>query len=292
VAFVPAPLFEWIQVLQRTDSGKLMLTNLLFAFRTNRPPRDTLRRTLSEVVARWSADGGRRADSVIEAIADELLEASLCGAPTVRIPSCSRVVDALSLVMHNIDYARLGFGVSDEVPPRLLDVLEHGIPEGAAVNSMRGRRPLAWVTCTEALDSLRETCEQAEFATIVRDRLGLNHYDEDELLLQVNYPPEAMETLEFAAPTFLEGGAGVIFRARFCEDSLGRTVDLSSLDDGLPEAVHRPVPFTARFSIRRIGRPRTAPGFEFNRVIVKADYPWTEMPEDFEAFLADCGSDT
>jgi len=34
----------------------------------------------------------------------------------------------LSLMIHNVDHRELGFGITDEVPPTLLDMLERGIP--------------------------------------------------------------------------------------------------------------------------------------------------------------------
>jgi len=281
------PLLAWISALETTDSGRLMLTNVLFAFRTKRPTERILLDLFVAISAQWTVDGGRRADSVIEVIADDVLTSAMCGAPTVPSTRCSRVVDAVSLVTHNIDHEKLGFGLSDEVPSRLLQLLERGIPEGAAKSQLRGRRPLAWVTPTEHLDELRQQYpDPNELATVVRNRLGLSHYDQDQLLLEVEYPDDVVSTLEFAAPTFLEGGAGVIFRARFCSDSWGRAVNLETLGDGLPEAVHRPIPFSSRFRIRRIGRTRTDPGFEFQKVIDGAEYPWTEMPEDLNAFLA------
>jgi hypothetical protein len=277
---------EWIDTLEASPSGRLMLTNVLFAYRTKRPTEKTLRDLLVAVVARWTRDGGRRADSLVESIADELLNTELCGVPRAGTKPCSRVVDALSLVINNINHEELGFGICDEVPPRLLALLEQGIPEGSARGEIRGRRRLAWVTSTEQLEELRrEHPDPNEFATVVRDRLGLSHYSQDQLLLEIQYPDDVSGTLQHAAPTFLEGGAGVVFRARECADLWGRAVDLQTMADGLPEAVHRPIAFTSAFRIRRIGRPDRAPGFEFQHVVEGAGHPWKQMPDDFNGFV-------
>jgi hypothetical protein len=142
------------------------------------------------------------------------------------------------------------------------------------------------VTRTDELAKLRDQhADPDDLATVVRNRLGLSHYDQNELLVEVEYPPQILDAMHFVAPTFLEGSAGVIFRAQHCTDDWGRAVDLVTLDDGLPEAVHRPVPFASDFRIRRIGRIKTDPGFTYGDVVTRAPHPWTEMPEDFKAFV-------
>jgi hypothetical protein len=281
-----ARLIEWIGALERTPSGRLMLTNLVFAFHSKRPSIEILRALVATVTARWTPDEGRRPDTLVELIADELFASAMFAEPRPPAAPCSRVMDAVILVATNINHRELGFGVEDEVPARLLDLLERGIPPGAATGQIRGRRPLAWVTTTDHLEQLRRDYDDPhELATVVRDRLGLTHYDRDQLLLQVDYPECVYTNLEYAAPTFLEGGAGVIFRARFADDRWGRAVDLATLDDGLPEAVHAPVPFTEEFRIRRIGRPKTDPGFEFNQVLERGTEGWTGIPDDFVVFI-------
>jgi hypothetical protein len=58
------------------------------------------------------------------------------------------------------------------------------------------------------------------------------------------------------APTFIEGSSGIAFRSCDHEDGWGRAVDLKTLADGLPEAVHPPEPFTDEFRIRAAGAIR------------------------------------
>jgi hypothetical protein len=176
------------------------------------------------------------------------------------------------------------------VPRRLLEVLESGIPEGAACSEIRGRRPFAWVTSTTELDAIRRQCADGEdFASTVRDRLGLTHYSSDHLLVEIEYPDQVTAALAVAPPTFLEGGAGVIFRARKIGARWGRAVDLRTHDDGLPEAVHPPIAFTSAFRIRRIGRIVRSQGFSFEEVRTRADYPWTGMPDDLLQFMSNRG---
>jgi hypothetical protein len=282
-------LTTWFAALQSSKSGTLMLTNVLFAFRTQRPTQETLRELLAAVASNWSPDGGRRADTLVETIADDKLKSAICGAPRSTASRCARVIDAYSFVTNNIKVRETGFGISDEVPPSLLAQLEAGIREDLPKGEIRGRRPLAWVTRKDHLDALRQHHgDPDEAATVVRNQLGLSHYNQDQLLLEIEYPDEVNGSLECAAPTFLEGGAGVVFRARTCADAWGRAVDLDTMGDGLPEAVHRPIAFTASFRIQRIGRPLSAPGFDFQKVIDAAEFPWGTMPPDFWEFVKAC----
>jgi len=44
------------------------------------------------------------------------------------------------------------------------------------------------------MSSGNDTLSPAKLATAIRDRLGLSHYDQDQLLLEVNYPVEAISS--------------------------------------------------------------------------------------------------
>ena len=283
-------LLAWFVTLEGTPSGRLMLTNILHAFRTQRLPEEGLRTLFDAIVVEWVSEGGQRADVLVETIADRRLAELLCYAGAQLDERCSRVVDDKTLVSHNIDFRELPFRYSDEVPRRLLEVLESGIPEGAACSELRGRRPFAWVTSTTQLDAIRRQCADGEdLASTVRDLLGLTHYSGDHLLVEIQYPDQVTAALSVAPPTFLEGGAGVIFRAKKADARWGRAVDLRTHDDGLPEAVHSPIAFTSAFRIRRIGRIVRSQGFSFEEVRTRADYPWTGMPDDLLQFMSNQG---
>jgi hypothetical protein len=134
-----------------------------------------------------------------------------------------------------------------------------------------------------------------ELATLIRDRLGLAHYWEDDRLIEIQYPPKALDTLSLVAPTFIDGGAGVLFRARNAPDGWGRAVDLETHEDGLPEAVHPPVRLTADFRVKRIGRVLRGSNFTHLKVIERAEHPWSTMPLDLLEFLSGssaCGTNT
>jgi len=274
--------------MELRESGRLMLSNLLHAYRSRRLSEPTLAALLQGVLNDWAGPSGRRPDAVVETFADRDPEHFLCQPPRAHSGSCSRVVDDVSFVCHNLDVTEAEGVIEDEVPTRLVEALERGLTrEHIRVNSeLRGRRPFAWVTRTQDLHDLRERVKSAaELASMVRDMLGLSHYTQDHLLLEVEYPPEAIEELALTAPTFVEGGAGVIFRARTSADGWGRAVNLRTHDDGLPEAVHPPLKLTPAFRVRRLGRISCAQGFVFQEVIRRSEHQWDGMPSDLRSFL-------
>jgi len=285
-------LLRWINALEETTAGRLMLTNLLHAFRTARLPTETLRSLMVEFARTWVASIGRRPDTVVEYVADKAPTKYVCQPPTIAPGcGCSRIVDDVTFVTHNIDHRELPYEFVDYVPAELLDQIERGIPAellGDETNTLRGSRPLAWVTHSAVIASLRQQhSDPNELATAVRNRLGLAHYWKDHRLLEIEYPSDMVDALAIVAPTFIDGGAGVLFRARTAPDGWGRAVDLETHEDGLPGAVHAPVRLTANFRVRRIGRVLRGPDFTHVKVIERAEHPWSSMPSDLLAFLGE-----
>jgi hypothetical protein len=285
-----ALLLSWFAALEDTPSGRLMLTNLLHAFRTSRLPVERLRAIVVEVARTWRASG-KAPDFAVQQVADRHPEEFLCQPPAIPPVPCSRVVDDATFVGY-LDLRERAFEYGDYVPRELLDRIElEGLtPEliGESPQVLKSRRPLTWVTRTEAIASLRErTTDGDELATQVRDQLGLAFYWADHLLLEVQYPEGAFEAAPLTAPTFIDGGTGVLFRARSAPDGWGRAVDLATHDDGLPEAVHTPVPLSTGFAVRRLGRVLRGPHFVHAEVIQHAEHPWSTPPADLLAFLTE-----
>lgn len=284
------PILAWIGALEATPAGRLMLTNLLHAFRTSRLPPDLFRAVLGDFARAWACATARRPDTIVEHVADQAPTKYTCQPPSID-PAwrCSRVVDDVTFVTYNIDHRELPYEFVDYVPTELLEQLEEGLPTellGDETNTLRSSRPFAWVTRTEMVEELRARYPDAnELATALRDRLGLAHYWADHQLIEIEYPTTTAGELRLAAPTFIDGGAGVLFRARKTSDGWGRAVDLQTHDDGLPEAVHPPVRLTAEFRVRRVGRVLRGSEFAHLKVIERAEHPWSAMPADFLAFL-------
>jgi hypothetical protein len=274
--------------MEETPCGRLMLANLLHDFREQRLSGDAFNVLFAFIHSHWIPDRGWSAETVIEEVGDNAPESFLCQGPTCQARQCSRVMDSKSLLLNNLDYKRLSLVKADEIPEWLLDVLEAGIPAEAPRSDrlFSGKRGLVWVTPTEEIESVRtRSADPSNLAYNLRNLLGLNHYFLDSVLIEVQYPRDVVDVLRLSAPTVFDGGQSVIFRNQRTDDGWGRAVDLGSLEDGLPEAVHRPVPFTAQFRIRRIGRLAEPTAHKFNGPVEHAPTPWTGMPEDLEAFL-------
>jgi hypothetical protein len=85
----------------------------------------------------------------------------------------------------------------------------------------------------------------------------------DEVLVEIVYPEDAFtgedgaaDERRLARPTFLDGGARAIYRSMDGgEDHWGRAVDLETLDEGWPEAVHPKIAFSEHFQVRFLGVP-------------------------------------
>lgn len=266
---------EWIDALERTDRGLILLTNLLHDCYENRVPPTLIRYFFSLVADDECGSPQEALNAAISAHSDELLCA---GQPPLSNERCSRVMDAMDLLAFNLDKRKLPIAASQGYQPHgLVDFLEKFGVGGAAIGEMRTRLPIAWVTKKEALDSVRSTTEPTEVtAARVRELLGLKHVSGDQLLIEVIYPALIPAADELRPPTFLDGGNIIYFRCyRRSEDSWGQAIDLESGGPGLPEAVRRPVKFTVMFEVRRIGQiSRDFAHLEYGAVWQNARYPW------------------
>jgi hypothetical protein len=143
---------------------------------------------------------------------------------------------------------------------------------------VRGERPYAWITPTATIEDIESNSlpDADKLANRVRDYLGLDHYTDHELFEMI-YPPHALDIVRVAAPTFIEGACREVYRSKTAPDRWGRSVDIGSarFDDGAPEAVHQPIPFTDKFSLRYLGVVRAAEMSEHEKLHARLR-PWQE----------------
>jgi len=99
---------------------------------------------------------------------------------------------------------------------------------------LRGRRPFCWVTKKEALGIIF-TNKDSQSAVIV---LGLAHFLTGEEIVVTEYPIN-FKFNKIAKPTFIEGIQSP-FRVDISNSKWGKTVNLETGEDSLPEAVHCP----------------------------------------------------
>jgi hypothetical protein len=186
---------------------------------------------------------------------------------------------AHDFLKRHIDRAKAGIPIEEHRYPTADDILslqDRGLEGIVQESELRGRRPIGWVTRTEALDAIRSETDVGT-ADRVRNLLGLRHLDRDYHVVEVLYPRCSPEELGLRVPTFLDGCPSLIFRSRTAtDDGWGRTVQLKSYADGLPEAVHPPLPFDARFRVRWLGRiTEPLPAEDWERHLEALPDPWS-----------------
>ena len=124
---------------------------------------------------------------------------------------------------------------------------------------LQGAKPINWVTKLAVLNKYISLGSDK-----LRNILGLTHYNEDQILCVVEYPTNHI--VQLRNPTALDAACNYIFWSRGKRGSWGRTVDLDTSLDGLPEAVHGPLQLTSDFRFKFIGRlDKTAPALKLSK---------------------------
>jgi hypothetical protein len=187
---------------------------------------------------------------------------------------CSRVMNVDDFFENNLDWRRLGFILMGRVSERQVSRLARNGFKGAAIGQMRGRRPFAWITKSRVLRSTltREITSDPSTtpANIARTWLGLAHFTYDEHLIEVIYPDEQIRGALLKAPTFIEGDT-IVYCSRSGPDHWGRTINLESMAEGLPEAVVGAMPCDERCKINDLGRLKPSK--------YEIDWDTIDMPE-------------
>jgi hypothetical protein len=254
---------EWCREFQAHNGSRarVVLQNILYDCKKGRLDKNTLKVFLT---AFRESVGEQPAEALIGAIVAAKSGELLCRAKDTPRPAlCSRVMVGADFLENNIQLRRLGLKIPVRDVAGAIKELQRGGLRGITKKSMRGRLPLAWVTKTDAIDTLRQQVPANRLANELRDQLGLNHLHGDQYLVEIVYPPGTPATLR--APTFLEG-SDLVFRSVRGPDSWGRTVHLKTLKAGMPEAIHAPIPFTDRYSVRDVGRLSRSTGFTFDKL--------------------------
>lgn len=253
-------LENWIAAMAVEPPSRIALRNLYFDIKRRRIPKDVLRSFVQFVEQHWRPDSGSP-ELLISDFAEATDPKPYCyGKPRPQpTDRYSRVMEAQTFWSCHVLKRRRGGTIEDRVSDDDLYLLEaHGITEPRP-SEMRTKRPFAWITKTVEIERLRS---EADFATLVRDELGLLSFIRMQRLVEIIYPPEVSASLHLAAPTFLEGTPEPVYQSKKGRDNWGRAVSLRG-GKGLPEAVHAPVPFSSSFVLRRIGQPTTVPHVDY-----------------------------
>jgi hypothetical protein len=274
-------LREWIDVMEQSPGGEAILSNILYDCTEHHLPPGLIREFFENL--QDALGGGESVDILKVFFTTTHNPDYLCrGSAITNLPQLSRVVEANSFIRHNVEFLDTAMEVSS-VDSTLLEqcqLLEGSDSSTFGKKTLGNARGFAWVTQTEVLKNLRELTSPSQLATVVRDSLGLCNFQSNkllscypnELLLEVVYPQNIHTSLvPVVFPTFIEGvrtGGFSFYRSQRC-NGWGRTVRLDDPNDGLPEAVHRSIPFEYGFKVRIIG------------VSNSTEQLWAEVEESF-----------
>lgn len=253
-------LSRWIEALERSAEGRAFLSNLLFDCSYLRLARTVIRRFLISAADTWShAESAETPESIASCCTSRTPKFFYCRG--LKVPSvprdCSRIMDSRIFLAYNVDQTKIPFsitGLEDEHVLRLIEA--YGLTD-AAQGTMSTKRPFAWVTRTSAIDELRHLPHRDSLADSVRNACGLR-FPRHRLVVEVVYPSITAALMRLTAPTALDAGPSLVFRSQSAPDGWGRAVNISTLGDGLPEAVHRTTEFTEDFKVRLLGRLLTS----------------------------------
>jgi len=141
----------------------------------------------------------------------------------------------------------MGWSVNDLTSIRQAILAKTFVPRG----ELKTSRPFCWVTTTEYIDNFRKKCsDPQELADSLIRGLGLLHLDQIELC-EILYPKDNNPTVKH--PTVLDAGSHKIFRPCADTGNFGRAINLRTLHNDGPEAVHAGVKAGDGFKARLIG---------------------------------------
>jgi hypothetical protein len=204
-------------------------------------------------------------ETIIEALGEPPVRFSLKGRPAPVTEPLSRIVDAMSFSLYNID-KRLGLGPNPEEV--VWKMFRNGdiVPKRHFVGELRSGRNLFWGTPTSRLEPLSDKHEirpneyvvhppekADEVATQIRNLLGLSYINEGVGLYQIDIPKENLKDIKICAPTTLDSSPRCVFLPASKTKEYGRTLNLTNLQPGADEVVVEPIKFTAEFTVTQIG---------------------------------------
>jgi hypothetical protein len=276
--------------MENTCEGWVHLANLLFDVLRGRIEDSLVRQFLGDVGGRIAARGpGVSAVGVTQVAIYDGGDDYLCAGPEVGhgVARCSRVMLARHFGEYNLDWGRVGWPRKRRLTPgQVAHLARHGLV-GKVRGTIKGELPLAWVTKSEILADLKVIAVGPRLADLVRTRLGLEHYVCGDHAVELIYPDGVPPGTELRAPTALDSWCGRIYRSCDGGDGWGRTVDLETLADAMPEAVHPELVLSGAFGFDDLGRVQDD-GTRVEEVEYRCSFPvlWTaEAVRELEHYV-------
>jgi hypothetical protein len=265
-------MHSWIRAMSADTcvGNQAVLLNISYDLENSYPEtHQVLCEFLQALEQRWSEDHQPDADAFsffCKVAREGDSNKYLCKGPQVRenFQECSRVVGVRSFLEKNLNLRELGWWISEfgeNLEDWQVEILEEpDVSEKIGRGEIRGRRPIAWVTQTEALRTIyQEFSSRGAQASAIRNRLGLIGYRTGKELIEIRYSKATLVQSQLRRPVVLDGCTDEyyqhtpIYRSLKAQDGWGKTSDLENYEEGLPEAVHSPIQFGAGFTLKYVG---------------------------------------
>jgi hypothetical protein len=255
---------SWIEAMISCTKGEATVRNIQYD-RNNRriQPAELIDSFDSRLQDIWLEQQHLDSPNPVEAFEDAVQEEYFCRGQTIitshESGEYSRVIEVRTFLEKNLDLTRIPLAISNEpLNPRTIGRLERVNLSNVGKGEMRTRRPFAWVTKHHRLKELYAgNPRRQDVASYVRNLLGLHHFRDSTIhLVEVIYSQVVILSDDFNihSPTFFEGCPSEIYRSINTNDNWGRTVDLTTYEAALPEAVHPSIPFGEGFRLKYLGQ--------------------------------------
>jgi hypothetical protein len=194
---------------------------------------------------------------------------SLKGRRTPDAEPLSRVMDARSFALYNINNRHFGLEINEIIEDKIWKLFRNGDihPERHFAGELSSSRNIFWGTPTRRLEPLCGTYQQIRpneyavhppekadvAATEIRNLLGLSYINEGVRLYRIDIPLKTLEQVKICAPTTLDSSPFCVFLPTDKTTPYGWTLNLTDLKPGAEEVVVEPIKFTADFKVTQIG---------------------------------------
>jgi hypothetical protein len=281
---------KWLLTLQTSDRGIIFLCNLACDFAAKRIGATEIEKFMgmigdTNMFVDVRSDPFTRIDAAT--LADLLCKGPVPPAP----PDPLTTIKRFDRTYFDLNFdARYFHGAAHNLDAtELINLVGPDMRYARAGQQIRGQKPIVWLTSADVLDAIVQACakdgQPHETASRVRDFLGLNHYSQDEFLVQILVPNTAIPDGHLHRPLAFDAGANLIFRTDVDARPNGYAVDLGTLGRGAYEVISPPIPIRPDFRLVQVGRlDRTPPSFKWAAIWADRDKLRKELELLFEEF--------
>jgi hypothetical protein len=225
----------------KTDRGSLFFKNIaadIRARKTLHPNIDQFFKTLAtRLLAPTTNKGALQTLSEVAA----LPEFQLAGPVTkTKFGHLTTTITFDSLRNYYLDFAKapIPHSLTDLEAAEFLGVdnIHRLLDLGAR---FRGGKQMVWLAPLD--DILSGFTGLLPGADELRSLLGLSHFVEDQVLINIRFKPELVQIYPLRRPTALDGGPNLIFRTDTSRRKYGYTINLVGLANGAREVVSPPI---------------------------------------------------